>query len=75
MKSRREFLQLAALTAALIGSRSFNSVAAKQSLTQDSLLEFNSNHTGAKYKLKVIIELKGQEKPAYVAETLSMFIT
>ena len=36
------------------------------------LLEFNSNHTGAKYKLKVIIELKGQEKPACIAEFLAL---
>ena len=37
-----------------------------------SLLEFNSNPSGAKYKLKVIIELKGQEKPACIAEFLAL---
>ena len=41
MKSRREFLQLAAITSAIIGSRSFNSVAAKQSLSQNELLQFD----------------------------------
>ena len=42
MKSRREFLQLAAITSAIIGSRSFSSVAAKQSLSQNELLQFGS---------------------------------
>ena len=37
-----------------------------------SLLEFNSNPSGAKFKLKVIIELKGQEKPACIAEFLAL---
>ena len=36
------------------------------------LLEFNSNPSGAKFKLKVIIELKGQEKPACIAEFLAL---
>ena len=57
MKSRREFLQLAAVTAALVGSRSFNSVAAKQSLTQDSLLEFNSKGQVTTYKSIGIVNL------------------
>ena len=42
MKSRREFIQLAAITATLVGARSFSSIAAKQSLTQDELLGFDS---------------------------------
>ena len=37
-----------------------------------SLMEFDPNPRGAKYKLKVIIELKGQEKPACVAELLAL---
>ena len=37
-----------------------------------SLMEFNLNQAGAKYKLKVIIELKGQEKPACIAELLAL---
>ena len=37
-----------------------------------SLMEFDPNPRGAKYKLKVIIEQKGQEKPACVAELLAL---
>ena len=37
-----------------------------------SLMEFNLNQAGAKYKLKVIIELEGQEKPACIAELLAL---
>ena len=43
MRSRREFLQLAAITTALIGSKSLSSVAANQSLTSDHLLDFGNN--------------------------------
>ena len=62
MKSRREFLQLAVVTAALVGSRSFNSVAAKQSLTQDSLLEFNSK---GQVTILHVTDLHGQLMPLY----------
>ncbi|MBN09073.1 MAG: hypothetical protein CMC79_01690 [Flavobacteriaceae bacterium] len=37
-----------------------------------TLLEFHPNPNGAKYKLQVIIELKGQEKPACIAEFLAL---
>jgi acyl dehydratase len=37
-----------------------------------SLLEFESKPSGAKYKLGITVELKGQEKPVCVAETLAM---
>ena len=37
-----------------------------------SLMEFNKNPTGAKYKIKVIIELDGKEKPACIAEFLAL---
>lgn len=37
-----------------------------------SLMEFDANPKGAKYKMKVIIELKGQEKPACIAEFLAL---
>jgi acyl dehydratase len=37
-----------------------------------SLLEFESKPGGAKYKLGITVELKGQEKPVCVAETLAM---
>ena len=62
MKSRREFIQLAAITATLIGSRSFSSIAAKQSLTQDELLSFE---TKGQVTLLHITDLHGQLKPVY----------
>ena len=37
-----------------------------------SLAEFNIIPKGAKYKLNVIVELEGQEKPACVAEFLAL---
>lgn len=37
-----------------------------------SLLEYEAREGGAKYKMKVIIELEGQEKPACVAEWIGM---
>ena len=37
-----------------------------------SLMEFDSNQKGAKYKMKVIIEIKGEEKPACIAELLAL---
>ena len=62
MKSRREFIQLAAITATLIGSRSFSSIAAKQSLTEDELLSFE---TKGQVTLLHITDLHGQLKPVY----------
>ena len=55
-------MQLAVVTAALVGSRSFNSVAAKQSLTQDSLLEFNSK---GQVTILHVTDLHGQLMPLY----------
>ena len=37
-----------------------------------SLMEFNGNQKNAKYKIKVVIELQGQEKPACIAEFLAL---
>mgnify|MGYP005696998955 FL=1 len=37
-----------------------------------SLLEFEVKSGGAKYKLGITVELKGQDKPVCVAETLAM---
>ena len=59
MKSRREFIQLA-ITATLVGARSFSSIAAKQSLTQDELLGFDSK---GQVTLLHITDLHGQLKP------------
>lgn len=37
-----------------------------------SLLEYENRESGAKYKLNVIIELEGEEKPACVAEWIGV---
>ena len=42
MQSRREFLQLATITAMLIGGKSWSAVAAKQEISENDLLKFNS---------------------------------
>lgn len=62
MRSRREFLQLAAITTALIGSKSLSSVAANQSLTSDQLLDFDSK---GQISILHITDLHGQLKPVY----------
>ena len=62
MRSRREFLQLAAITTALIGSKSLSSVAANQSLTSDHLLDFDSK---GQISILHITDLHGQLKPVY----------
>ena len=62
MKSRREFLQLASITALLIGGKSWNSVAAKQQLTQNDLLKFNDK---GQVTLLHLTDIHGQLKPVY----------
>ena len=62
MNSRREFLQLASITALLIGGRSWNSVAAKQQLKQSDLLKFNDK---GQVTLLHLTDLHGQLKPVY----------
>ena len=62
MNSRREFLQLASITALLIGGKSWNSIAAKQQLNQSDLLKFN--HKG-QVTLLHLTDLHGQLKPVY----------
>ena len=62
MKSRREFLQLASITALLIGGKSWNSVAAKQQLSQNDLLKFNAK---GQVTLLHLTDLHGQLKPVY----------
>ena len=62
MNSRREFLQLASITALLIGGRSWNSVAAKQQLKQSDLLKFNNK---GQVTLLHLTDLHGQLKPVY----------
>ena len=55
-------MQLAAITSAIIGSRSFSSVAAKQSLSQNELLQFDSK---GQVTILHITDLHGQLKPVY----------
>ena len=62
MNSRREFLQLASITALLVGGGSWNSIAAKQQLTQNDLLKFNDK---GQVTLLHITDIHGQLKPLY----------
>ena len=62
MNSRREFLQLASITALLVGGGSWNSIAAKQKLTQNDLLKFNDK---GQVTLLHITDIHGQLKPLY----------
>ena len=62
MHSRREFLQLASITAMLIGSNNWNSVAAKQQITENDLLKFDSK---GQITLLHLTDIHGQLKPVY----------
>ena len=42
MRSRREFIQLASVSAMLLATKSWSSVAAKQKLKTEDLLEFDT---------------------------------
>ena len=62
MQSRREFLQLASITAMLIGARPWNTFAAKQQLNIDDILEFDSK---GQVTLLHLTDIHGQLKPIY----------
>ena len=62
MHSRREFLQLASITALLIGSNNWNSVAAKQQITENDLLKFDAK---GQITLLHLTDIHGQLKPVY----------
>ena len=62
MQSRREFLQLASITAMLIGSSNWNSVAAKQQITENDLLKFDAK---GQITLLHLTDIHGQLKPVY----------
>ena len=62
MQSRREFLQLATITAMLIGGKSWSSVAAKQAISENDLLKFDSK---GQITLLHITDIHGQLKPVY----------
>ena len=63
MQSRREFLQLATITAMLIGGKSWSSVAAKQEITENDLLKFDSK---GQITLLHITDIHGQLKPVFL---------
>ena len=62
MQSRREFLQLATITAMLIGGKSWSSVAAKQEISENDLLKFDSK---GQLTLLHITDIHGQLKPVF----------
>lgn len=69
MISRRHFLQVGMAASAIYGASGFGNwarVAAKQSLTQDQLLEFD---TFGNVSLIHITDIHGQLKPIYFRET------
>ena len=62
MQSRREFLQLATITAMLIGGKSWNAVAAKQEISANDLFNFDSK---GQLTLLHITDMHGQLKPVF----------
>ena len=62
MQSRREFIQLATITAMLIGGKSWSSVAAKQEISENDLLKFDSK---GQITLLHITDIHGQLKPVF----------
>jgi sulfur-oxidizing protein SoxB len=63
MLSRREFMQMAAVTAGIYGTTSnWNRAAAQQAMTQEDLLKFNSK---GQVTLLHITDMHAQLKPLY----------
>ena len=62
MQSRREFLQLATITAMLIGGKNWSAVAAKQEISENDLLKFDSK---GQITLLHITDIHGQLKPVF----------
>ena len=62
MQSRREFLQFAVITAMLIGGKSWSAVAAKQEISENDLLKFDSK---GQITLLHITDIHGQLKPVF----------
>ena len=62
MRSRREFIQLASVSAMLLAAKSWSSVAAKQKLSIEDLLDFD---TKGQVTLLHLTDLHGQLKPIY----------
>ena len=62
MRSRREFIQLASVSAMLLATKSWNAVAAKQKLKTEDLLDFDSK---GQVTLLHLTDMHGQLKPVY----------
>ncbi len=62
MRSRREFIQLASVSAMLLAAKSWSSVAARQKLSIEDLLDFD---TKGQVTLLHLTDLHGQLKPIY----------
>ena len=62
MRSRREFIQLASVSAMLLATKSWSSVAAKQKLKTEDLLDFD---TKGQVTLLHLTDMHGQLKPVY----------
>ncbi len=62
MRSRREFIQLASVSAMLLATKPWNSVAAKQKLKTEDLLEFD---TKGQVTLLHLTDMHGQLNPVY----------
>ena len=62
MRSRREFIQLASVSAMLLATNSWSSVAAKQKLKTEDLLHFD---TKGQVTLLHLTDMHGQLKPVY----------
>ena len=69
MKSRREFLQLASITAMLVAGQSWNSIAARQKLNLDDLLKFDAK---GQVTLLHLTDIHGQLKPIYFSYTVPL---
>ena len=62
MRSRREFIQLASVSAMLLATKSWNAIAAKQKLKTEDLLDFDSK---GQVTLLHLTDMHGQLKPVY----------
>ena len=62
MRSRREFIQLASVSAMIFASRPWNTLAAKQQLKTEDLLKFDSK---GQVTLLHLTDIHGQLKPVY----------
>ena len=62
MRSRREFIQLASVSAMLLATKPWNSIAAKQSLKTDDLLDFDAK---GQVTLLHLTDMHGQLNPVY----------